>query len=169
VRELSQAFALAVPHEEALRSRDDVAFFQAVQAVLAKRAPSDARPEEDLDHAARQFISRVVSPEGGVLVDETLRTIARELVDTVRKNATTIDWALRQTVRAQLRVLVKRILRKHGYPPDEREEGDADGAGAGGLVVRELGRGLTGAADASVGHCAPDRSPDESWMRSGPR
>ena len=45
VRELSQAFALAVPHPEALRIRDDVAFFQAVQAVLAKRAPGDARPE----------------------------------------------------------------------------------------------------------------------------
>ena len=42
VRELSQAFALAVPHAEALRIRDDVAFFQAVQAVLAKRAPGDA-------------------------------------------------------------------------------------------------------------------------------
>jgi type I restriction enzyme R subunit len=41
VTELSQAFALAVPHEEALRIRDDVAFFQAVQAVLAKRAPGD--------------------------------------------------------------------------------------------------------------------------------
>ena len=47
VRELSQAFALAVPHEEALRIRDDVGFFQAVQAVLAKRAPGDAQPEED--------------------------------------------------------------------------------------------------------------------------
>jgi len=45
VRELSQAFALAVPHAEALAIRDDVAFFQAVQAVLAKRAPGDARPE----------------------------------------------------------------------------------------------------------------------------
>jgi type I restriction enzyme R subunit len=44
VRELSQAFALAVPHAEALRIRDDVTFFQAVQAVLAKRAPGDARP-----------------------------------------------------------------------------------------------------------------------------
>jgi type I restriction enzyme R subunit len=42
-RELSQAFALAVPHTEALRIRDDVAFFQAVQAVLAKRAPGGAR------------------------------------------------------------------------------------------------------------------------------
>jgi len=66
VRELSQAFALAVPHEEALRTRDDVAFFQAVQAVLSKRAPADARPEEDLDHAVRQIISRAVAPEGVV-------------------------------------------------------------------------------------------------------
>src|SRR5690606_5085938 len=49
VRELSQAFALAVPHEQALSIRDDVSFFQAVQAVLAKRAAADARPEEDLD------------------------------------------------------------------------------------------------------------------------
>ncbi len=64
VRELSQAFALSVPHAEALRIRDDVAFFQAVQAVLAKRAPGDARPEEDLDHAVRQIISRAVAPEG---------------------------------------------------------------------------------------------------------
>ena len=64
VRELSQAFALAVPHEEALRIRDDVAFFQAVRAVLAKRAPGDARPEEELDHAVRQIISRAVAPDG---------------------------------------------------------------------------------------------------------
>jgi len=244
VRELSQAFALAVPHEEALRIRDDVAFFQAVQAVLAKRAPGDARPEEDLDHAVRQIMSRAVAPEGvvdifaaaglekpdisilsdeflaevrgmpqrnlavellqkllkgelstrrrknvvqarsfaemleqtirryqnraieaaqvieeliqlaqdmreanargevlglsedelafydaletndsavKVLGDETLRGIARELVETVRNNVT-IDWTLRENVRAQLRVLVKRILRKHGYPPDKQEK-----------------------------------------------
>ncbi len=244
VRELSQAFALAVPHEEALRIRDDLAFFQAVQAVLAKRAPADARPEEELDHAVRQIISRAVAPEGvvdifaaaglekpdlsilsdeflaevrgmplrnlavellqkllkgelrargrknlvqarsfaemlertlrryqnraieaaqvieelielarrmreadrrgedlglseeelafydaletndsavAVLGDETLREIARELVETVRNNVT-IDWTLRETVRAHLRVLVKRILRKHGYPPDKQEK-----------------------------------------------
>ncbi|MEX1025029.1 MAG: type I restriction endonuclease subunit R [Planctomycetota bacterium] len=244
VRELSQAFALSVPHEEALRIRDDVAFFQAVQAVLAKRAPADARPEEDLDHAVRQIISRAVAPESvvdifaaaglekpdisilsdeflaevrgmpqrnlavellqkllkgelktrrrknvvqarsfaemleqtirryqnraieaaqvieeliqlakelreagargqelglsedelafydaletsdsavKVLGDETLRGIARELVDTVRNNVT-IDWTLRENVQAQLRVLVKRILRKHGYPPDKQEK-----------------------------------------------
>ena len=56
-----------------------------------------------------------------VLGDETLRTIARELVETVRGNVT-IDWTLRENVRAQLRVLVKRILRKHGYPPDKQEK-----------------------------------------------
>jgi type I restriction enzyme R subunit len=244
VRELSQAFALAVPHAEALRIRDDVAFFQAVQAVLAKRAPGDARPEEELDHAVRQIISRAVAPDGvvdifaaagltkpdisilsdeflaevrgmpqrnlavellqkllkgeignrrrknvvqarsfaemleqtirryqnraieaaqvieeliglakqmreanargealglsedelafydaleandsavKVLGDETLRGIARELVETVRNNVT-IDWTLRENVRAQLRVLVRRILRKHGYPPDKQEK-----------------------------------------------
>jgi type I restriction enzyme R subunit len=56
-----------------------------------------------------------------VLGDETLRTIARELVATVRANVT-IDWTVRENVRAQLRVLVKRILRKHGYPPDKQEK-----------------------------------------------
>jgi type I restriction enzyme R subunit len=55
-----------------------------------------------------------------VLGDETLRTIARELVATVRTNVT-IDWALRENVRAQLRVLVRRTLRKYGYPPDKQE------------------------------------------------
>ena len=56
-----------------------------------------------------------------VLGDEVLRAIARELVQTVRNNVT-IDWTLRESVRAQLRVLVKRILRKHGYPPDKQEK-----------------------------------------------
>jgi len=56
-----------------------------------------------------------------VLGDETLRTIAREVTDAVRKNVT-IDWTLRENVRAQLRVIVKRILRKYGYPPDKQEK-----------------------------------------------
>ena len=243
VRELSQAFALAVPHEAALYIRDEVAFFQAVRASLAKRASGDARPEEELDHAVRQIVSRAVASEGvidifsaagldkpdisvlsdeflaevrdmpqrnlavellqkllkgelaarrrknvvqarsfaemlehtlrryqnraveaaqvieeliqlaqelreasargeklglsedevafydaletndsavQVLGDETLRDIARELVKTVRNNVT-IDWTLRENVRANLRRLVKRILRKHGYPPDKQE------------------------------------------------
>ena len=244
VRELSQAFALAVPHEDAIRIRDDVAFFQAVQSVLTKRATADVRPEEELEHAVRQIISRAVAPEGvmdifaaaglekpdisilsdeflaevrnmpqrnlavellqkllkgelaarrrknvvqarsftemleqtlrryqnraveaaqvieeliqlaremlaanargeelglsedelafydaleandsavQVLGDETLRDIARELVETVRGNVT-IDWTLRETVRANLRRLVRRILRRNGYPPDKQEK-----------------------------------------------
>jgi type I restriction enzyme R subunit len=244
VLELSQAFALAVPHKEALRIRDDVSFFQAVRACLAKRAPGEAKTEEELDHAVRQIVSRAVSSEGVVdifaaaglkkpdiailseeflaevqgmpqrnlavellrkllsgevrsrrnknvvqarsfaemleqtirryqnraieaaqvleelialardmrqadargealrlsddelafydaletndsavkiLGDETLRAIARELVATVRANVT-IDWTVRENVRAHLRVLVKRILRKHGYPPDKQEK-----------------------------------------------
>ena len=244
VQELSQAFALAVPHAEALRIRDDVAFFQAVRSVLAKRAPGEGRVEEELDLAVRQIVSRAVSSEGvvdifeaaglkkpdisilsdeflaevrgmpqrnlavellrkllsgeirnrrrknvvqarsflemleqslhryqnraieaaqvieeliglaremreanargeklhltedelafydalevndsavKVLGDEALCGIARELVATVRKNVT-IDWTVRENVRAQLRVIVKRILRKHGYPPDKQEK-----------------------------------------------
>ena len=54
-----------------------------------------------------------------VALDKTLRDIARELVATVRSNVT-IDWTLRENVRAQLRVLVRRLLRKYGYPPDKQ-------------------------------------------------
>ena len=244
VTDLSRAFALSVPHDEAIRIRDDVGFFQAVRAVLSKSAPGERKTDEELDHAIRQIISKVVISEEvvdifaaaglkkpdisilsdeflaevsdmpqknlavellrkllageirkrsrrnvvqsrsfremleqalrryqnraietaqvieelialaremreansrgeqlgltddevafydaleandsavQVLGDETLRTIARELVATVRKNLT-IDWTLRENVRAQLRVLVKRILRKHGYPPDKQEK-----------------------------------------------
>ncbi|RTQ47204.1 type I restriction endonuclease subunit R [Hymenobacter gummosus] len=52
-----------------------------------------------------------------VMGDEKLRIIARELVDIVRKN-TSIDWTLKESVQANLRRLVKRILNKYGYPPD---------------------------------------------------
>src|SRR5688572_8256514 len=56
-----------------------------------------------------------------VLGDDTLRTIARELVSQVRAN-TSIDWTLRESVRAQIRVIVRRILRRWGYPPDMTEK-----------------------------------------------
>ena len=64
VRELSQAFALAVPNDEAIRIRDDVAFFQAIRVALTKRAATDKRSQEELDHAVRQIIARAVAPEG---------------------------------------------------------------------------------------------------------
>jgi type I restriction enzyme R subunit len=56
-----------------------------------------------------------------VLGDQTLRTIARELVEAVRKNVT-IDWAVKESARANMRVIVRRLLRKHGYPPDKQEK-----------------------------------------------
>jgi len=58
-----------------------------------------------------------------VLGDQTLKQIAHELVESVRKN-TSIDWQLKQSVQARLRVLVKRILRKYKYPPDDPATGE---------------------------------------------
>jgi len=244
VTELGQAFTLAVPHEDALRIRDDVGFFQAVRAVLAKGTSGEQRSDEEMEHAIRQIISKAVASDGvvdifaaaglkkpdiSILSDEflsevrdmpqrnlavellqkllkgeikargkrnvvqarsfaelleqavrkyqnravetaqviealiqlakdmraanargealrltedelafydalevndsavkvlgepTLVDIARELVATVKKNVT-IDWTMRENVRAQLRVIVKRILRKYGYPPDKQEK-----------------------------------------------
>jgi len=243
VTELSKAFALAVPHEEAQRIRDDVAFFQAVRAALLKSGQRERQADEDLDRAVRQIVSRAVMADQvvdiftaaglskpdisilsdeflaevrglphknlavevlrkllngeirsrirgnlvqsrrfaemlessirryhnravetvqiieelielaremreatrrgealglsdeevafydalevndsavKVLGDETLKTIARELVETVRHNVT-IDWTVRESVRAKLRVMVKRVLRRYGYPPDRQE------------------------------------------------
>ncbi len=244
VTELGQAFVLAVPHQEALRIRDDMGFFQAVRAVLAKNLAGERKTDGDLDHAIRQIISKAMvsdevvdifaaaglkKPDISILSDEflaevrgmpqrnlavellekllkgeiktrgkhnlvqarsfaemleqavrkyrnraietaqvieeliqlardmraagirgealglsedelafydaletndsavkimgdeTLKIIARELVTTVRSNVT-IDWTIRDNVRAQLRVYVKRILRKFGYPPDKQEK-----------------------------------------------
>lgn len=56
-----------------------------------------------------------------VLCDETLRVIARELLDAVRRSVT-IDWTVRENARAAIRVIVKRILRKYGYPPNKQEK-----------------------------------------------
>jgi type I restriction enzyme, R subunit len=56
-----------------------------------------------------------------VLGDDKLKMIARELVKSVKQNAT-IDWTLKASVQAKLRVTVRRILRKFGYPPDLQEK-----------------------------------------------
>jgi len=58
-----------------------------------------------------------------ILGDVTLKQIAHELVDSVRKN-TSIDWQLKESVQAKLRVMVKRILRKYKYPPDDPTTGE---------------------------------------------
>jgi type I restriction enzyme R subunit len=58
-----------------------------------------------------------------ILGNDILKAIAHELVDSVRKN-TSIDWQLKESVQAKLRVLVKRILRKYKYPPDDPTTGE---------------------------------------------
>ena len=245
VTALSKAFALAVPHEEALAIRDEVGLFQEIRASLAKVTASTAeRTPEQMEAAVRQLVSRAVSgrdvvdifraagldkpdisilsdeflaevrglPQKNlaietlkkllqdeiqvrlrknvvqsrafsemleqaltryhnraieasqvieelisiakemreaqrrgeqlglsddeaafydalasndsaveVLGDETLKEIAQVLVDRVRKSVT-VDWNRRENARAQLRVLVKRILRQYGYPPDKQEQ-----------------------------------------------
>ncbi|MDP1664512.1 MAG: type I restriction endonuclease subunit R [Methylobacter sp.] len=55
------------------------------------------------------------------LGDETLKKIAHELAENLRKS-TSVDWAVRESVRASLRLMVKRILRKYKYPPNKQEE-----------------------------------------------
>ena len=66
VMELTKAFTLSVPDEEAIRIRDDVNFFQTVRAAILKKAPSEQRTEGDLDSAIKQIVSRAVASEGVV-------------------------------------------------------------------------------------------------------
>ena len=63
VAELSKAFALAVPHEQALAIQDDVGFFQAVRSVLAKTVTDDRHRHDELDYAIRQIVSRAVASD----------------------------------------------------------------------------------------------------------
>lgn len=56
-----------------------------------------------------------------VLGEPTLKTIAHELVEGIR-NSVTVDWTEREAVRARIRLMVKKILRKYGYPPDKQEK-----------------------------------------------
>lgn len=69
------------------------------------------------------FYDALANNENSVreLGDETLKKIVHELVESLRKNIS-VDWAVRDSVRASLRLLVKRILRKYKYPPDQQNE-----------------------------------------------
>lgn len=93
--------------------------------AIAKQMREAARRGEKLglsdDEAA--FYDALASNDSAVQVlgDETLKKIAQELVERVRKSVS-VDWSKRENARAQLRVLVKRILRKYRYPPDKQEQ-----------------------------------------------
>ncbi|MGH3114577.1 MAG: type I restriction enzyme endonuclease domain-containing protein, partial [Gaiellaceae bacterium] len=127
-RNVVQARSFAEMLERAV-SRYQAKAIEAAQVIeeligLARELRAAERRGEELglsdDEVAFYDALAVNESAVEVLGDETLRSIARELVETVRRNAT-IDWTLRENIRANLRVLVKRILRKHGYPPDKQE------------------------------------------------
>ena len=92
---------------------------------LAKEMDAAAKRGEDLgltdDEVA--FYDALAANESAVeaMGDDKLRVIAAELISQVRKSVT-IDWTLRESARAKIRVMVKRILNKYGYPPDLQEE-----------------------------------------------
>jgi len=70
-----------------------------------------------------RFYDALANNESAVreLTDETLKKIAHELTESLRKNLS-VDWSARESVRGKLRLMVKRILRKYKYPPDQQDE-----------------------------------------------
>ena len=92
---------------------------------LAKDLDAATRRGEDMgltdDEVA--FYDALTSNNSAVqaMGDDKLKLIAAELIIQVKKSVT-IDWTLRESARARIKVMVKRILNKHGYPPDLQEE-----------------------------------------------
>jgi type I restriction enzyme R subunit len=78
--------------------------------------------EEGLSQEEIAFYDALAENESAVEVmgDESLRVIAHELLNSLKKNVT-VDWSKRESARARMRVLVKKILRKYGYPPDMQD------------------------------------------------
>lgn len=101
--------------------------------ALAKNVNEAVRRGDELKLNADElaFYDALETNEASVrgLGDEVLRAIARDLADTIRKNAS-IDWSKRDAVRAKLRIMVKNVLRKYKYPPDKQ-------AAAVELVIRQ--------------------------------
>ncbi|EJV1367656.1 type I restriction endonuclease subunit R, partial [Pseudomonas aeruginosa] len=87
-------------------------------AAASKRGDALGLNDDEL-----AFYDALANNEASVreLGDEILAKIAHELTDSLRQNVT-VDWNNRDSVRAKLRLLVKRILRKYKYPPDQQEE-----------------------------------------------
>lgn len=67
VAELSQAFALCAASDEATEIRDDVSYFQALQAALNKQSPNSRKTPEQIDAAVRQLVSKAITTNGQVI------------------------------------------------------------------------------------------------------
>ncbi|MDP3566416.1 type I restriction endonuclease subunit R [Sediminibacterium sp.] len=94
-----------------------IALAKDMQTARARGEELGLSPEEVAFYEALAENESAVQAMG----DEKLRVIAHELLESLRRNVT-VDWAKRESARANMRVLVKRILKKYGYPPDLAEE-----------------------------------------------
>lgn len=106
------------------RGMDTLQVIEDLIELAKKMREASARGEDlGLDHAELAFYDALETNDSAVEVlgDEILKTIARDVAKIIR-NSTTIDWTMREEVQAQMRVLVKRILKKYGYPPDKRKK-----------------------------------------------
>lgn len=94
---------------------------QLIEIAREMRQAQDRGEELGLTDDELAFYDALETNDSAVQVlgDETLKTIAVELVESVR-NSVTIDWTLKESAKAKIRLAVKRILRKHGYPPDKQ-------------------------------------------------
>jgi len=128
-RNLVKSRSFAKMLEETIRKYQNQTI-EAAQVIielvkLAKEVRVEQEKGKDLglkdDEVA--FYDALAENESAVqeLGDEVLKKIAQELVVMLRKN-TTVDWTLKENVRAQIRVYVKKLLRKYKYPPDKQEK-----------------------------------------------
>ncbi|MBU2738292.1 type I restriction endonuclease subunit R [Acidithiobacillus concretivorus] len=125
---LVQSKAFSEKLEEALRkyhnrSVDTVEVMQElIELAKALQALDQRHAALGLSKDEAAFYDALATNDSAVqaMGDEALKLIAKEVADTVRQN-TRIDWSIREQARAHLRRMVKRVLRKHGYPPDMQE------------------------------------------------
>jgi type I restriction enzyme R subunit len=105
------------------RGIDTVQVIEELIELAKKISESDKRGEDlSLSEEEIAFYDALAANESAVEVlgDETLRKIAMELVGLIRKNAS-IDWTLRKNIQAKMRLSVKKLLKKYGYPPDKQK------------------------------------------------
>ena len=123
----SEAFSEKLERTIARYHNRAIATVQVIEDLitLAKEMNAASRRGDDLGLTEDElaFYDALETNDSAVKVlgDEVLRQIARDITDTIRRSVT-IDWTVKETVRAKLRTLVKRKLRQHGYPPDKTEK-----------------------------------------------
>ena len=106
------------------RGMDTLQVINDLIELAKKMREASARGDDlGLDFAELAFYDALETNDSAVAVlgDEILKTIARDVAKIIR-SSTTIDWTMREEVQAQMRVLVKRILKKYGYPPDNAKK-----------------------------------------------